>query len=62
MAERVAGIGAWDAEDEHALVSAVSYDDPRVAGGPIPLERDRVTVVLACVEFNEHDWLLSGFG
>jgi hypothetical protein len=28
MAERVAGIGAWDAEDEQALVSAISYDDP----------------------------------
>src|SRR3990170_4842889 len=61
MAERVAGIGARDPEDEQALVSAVSYDDPRVAGVPIPLERDRVTVVVACVEFHEHDWLLSGF-
>jgi hypothetical protein len=57
MAERVAGIGAWDAEDEQALVSAISYDDPRVAGVPIPLERDCVTVVVACVEFREHDWL-----
>jgi hypothetical protein len=61
MAERVAGIGAWDADDEQALVSAISYDDPRVAGVPIPLERDRVTVVMAYVEFHEHDWLLSGF-
>jgi hypothetical protein len=62
MAERVAGIGAWDAEDEQALVSAISYDDPRVAGVPIALERDGVTVVVACVEFHERDWLLSGFG
>jgi hypothetical protein len=62
MAERVAGIGAWDAEGEQALVSAISYDDPRVAGVPIPLERDGVTVVVACVDFHEHYWLLSGFG
>jgi hypothetical protein len=62
MAERVAGIGAWDAEDEQALVSAISYDDPRVARVPIPLERDHETSVLACVEFHKHDWLLPGFG
>jgi hypothetical protein len=31
--------------------------DPRVAGVPIPLERDCLTVVVACVEFHEHDWL-----
>src|SRR4051812_48735102 len=62
MTERVAGIGARDAEDEQAFVSAVSYDDPRIAVGAIPFERDRVTVVLACVELHEHDWLLSGFG
>jgi hypothetical protein len=62
MAERVAGIGAWDAEDQQALVSAISYDDPRVARVPIPLERDRETSVLAYVEFHKHDWLLPGFG
>ena len=59
MTEGVAGIGAWDAEDEQALVSAISYDNPRVAGVPIPLERDRVTVGMALVEFHEHEWLLS---
>src|SRR4051794_5158528 len=61
MAERVAGIGARDAEEEQALVSAISYDDPRVAGLAIPLERDRVTVVVAYVELHEHDWLLPRF-
>src|SRR5215207_11472896 len=62
MAERVAGICARDAEDEQALISAISYDDPGVARVPIPLERDRETSVLACVEFHKHDWLLPGFG
>src|SRR4051794_16785695 len=62
MAERVAGIRAWDPEEEQALVSAVGYDDARVAGVPVPLERDRVTVVVAYVELHEHDRLLSGFG
>ena len=62
MAERVAGICAGDAEDEQALISAISYDDPGVARVPIPLERDRETSVLACVEFHKHDWLLPGFG
>ena len=40
----------------------ISYDDPGVARVPIPLERDRETSVLACVEFHKHDWLLPGFG
>src|SRR5688500_14452038 len=62
MAERVAGIGPWHAEHEQALVSAIGDDDPRRAGGPIPLERDRETGVMARVEFREHDWLLPGFG
>jgi hypothetical protein len=62
MAERVAGIGARDAEDEQALVSAISYDDPRVDRVSIPLERDRETSVLACVEFHKRDWLIPGFG
>jgi hypothetical protein len=48
------GIGAWDAEDEQALVP-VSYDDPRVARVPIPLGRDHEASVLACVEFHKHD-------
>jgi hypothetical protein len=60
MAERVAGISAWDAEDEQALVSGISYHEPRFAGVPIPFERDCVTVVVACVEFHEHD-LASSF-
>jgi hypothetical protein len=56
------GFAPWDAEDEQALISAISYDDPGVARVPIPLERDRETSVLACVEFHKHDWLLPGFG
>ena len=61
MAERVAGIGARDAEDEHALVSAIKLH-ARVARVPIPRERDREPSVLACVEFHKHDWFLTGFG
>jgi hypothetical protein len=53
---------APDAEDEQALMSAISYDDPGVARVRIPLERDRDSSVLACVEFHKHDWLLPGFG
>jgi hypothetical protein len=61
MAERVAGGLPWDGEHEQARGAAVSYDDLRVVGVPVPLERDHITSVLACVELHEHDWLLSGF-
>jgi hypothetical protein len=54
IAERVAGIGAWDEEHEPARVPDVSYDDLGLAGVPLPLERDLVAGLLACVEFNKH--------
>jgi hypothetical protein len=61
MAERVAGLGAWDKERELARSVALNYDYPSVAGIPIPFERDRESTVSARVEFHKHDWLLSGF-
>jgi hypothetical protein len=62
MAERLTGVGAWDREHEQALVADVCHDDLGLARVPIPLERDRVVSVLACVQFDEHDRLLSGSG
>ena len=62
MPERVAALGARDEERESARVPAVGYDDLVLARVPLPLERDPVAGVLACVEFHKHDWLLSGFG
>src|SRR5215213_10131554 len=60
MPERLTGVGAWDGEHEQALVADVCHDDLGLARVPIPLERDRGTSVLACVQFVEHDRLLSG--
>src|SRR3954465_6988549 len=62
MAERLTGVRAWDREHEQALVADVCHDDLALARVPIPLERDRVISVLACVRFDEHDRLLSGSG
>src|SRR3954471_5121554 len=61
MAEGVAGLGAWDGERELVRSLRLGYDDPRVAGVPIPFERDRESTVSARVEFHKHDWLLAGF-
>jgi hypothetical protein len=58
MAERVAGVGAWDAEHETACVPDVVHDDLCAARVAVPLEGDRAAGVLACVEFQEHEWLL----
>src|SRR5918992_3964177 len=60
MAERVAGLLADDGEHEQARGPAVADDDLGLARIPVPLERDRVTSVVACVEFHKHAWLLSG--
>jgi hypothetical protein len=61
MAERVAGLGAWNNERELVRSPALNYHDPRVAGIPIPFERDRESTVSASVEFHKHNGLLSGF-
>src|SRR4051794_24717357 len=60
MAERLTGVGAWDREHEQALVADVCRDDPGLSRVPIPFERDRVISVLARVQLDEHDRLLSG--
>jgi hypothetical protein len=55
MAERVGGLDARDAEHRLTCGADVADDDlglPRVA---VPFERDRETVAVACVEFNEHE-------
>src|SRR3954469_6001636 len=62
MAERLTGVGAGDREYEQGLIADVCHDDLALARVPIPLERDRVISVLACVRFDEHDRLLSGSG
>src|SRR3954454_23509624 len=54
MPERVAGVGAWNGNHGQPLGLAVSDDDLRVVRVSVPLERDRVAGVLACVEFDEH--------
>src|SRR4051794_3241962 len=54
MAERVAGVGAWNGNHGQPLGLAVSDDDLRAVRVSVPLERDRVAGVLACVEFDEH--------
>jgi hypothetical protein len=58
MTEGVAGVGRWDGKDELAGGSDVTYDDLRGARLAVPLERDGVAIVLACVEFYKHVWLL----
>src|SRR5918999_4592159 len=63
VAERVAGVGAQNGENEQARVPDVGQDDLGLAGVTIPLERDRVTSVLAGVQLHEHEptpfWLRS---
>src|SRR4051812_31520485 len=54
MPERVAGVGAWNGNHEQPLGLAVRDDDLSVVRVSVPLERDRVAGVLACVEFDEH--------
>src|ERR671915_1003897 len=60
MAERVAGLLADDGEHEQARGPAVADDDLGLARIPVPLERDRVTSIVACVELHKHAWVLSG--
>src|SRR5688572_25486695 len=60
MAERVAGLLADDGEHEQARGPAVADDDLGLARIPVPLERDCVTSIVACVELHKHAWLLSG--
>src|SRR3954454_1799211 len=62
VAERFAGVLGGDREREHARGPAVSDDDPGLARVAVPLERDHVARIVACVEFNKHAWLLSGSG
>jgi len=60
MAERVGGVGAGNPEHDLFCGSDVVDDDLRVPGVAVPLERHRVTVIGASVEFNEHGRDLSG--
>src|SRR4051812_20774451 len=62
MAERVAGVLGGDGERKHARAPAVSDDDLGLARVAVPLERDHVAGIVACVEFHKHAWLLSGSG
>ena len=54
MAERVGGVDAGDAEHGLACGADVADDDLGLPSVAVPFERDRETVVVACVEFNEH--------
>src|SRR5215210_2645294 len=54
MAERLASALAGHGEHLHAKGSVVSDDDLRLARVVIPLKRDRVTSIVACVEFYKH--------
>src|SRR5512147_2147986 len=62
MPERLGGVLAGDGEHEHARGPAVGDDDLGLARMAVPLERDRVTRIVACVELHKHACLLSGFG
>ena len=62
MAERFAGVLAADGEHEHAQGPAVTDDDLGLARIPVPLERDRVTSILVCVEFQTRLAPFSGPG
>jgi hypothetical protein len=55
MAERVGGLDAGDAEHGLACGADVTDDDLGLPCVAVPFERDRETVVVACVEFNEHE-------
>src|SRR3954469_7089027 len=54
IAERLAGALAGHGDHEHARGSVVSDDDLRLVRVVVPFERDRVTSIVACVEFYEH--------
>ena len=55
MPERVAGTCPRNRERELARGSDVGYDELGLSGVPVPLERDRKTIGVACVKFNKHD-------
>src|SRR3954471_16046876 len=54
MAERLAGALAGHGEHEQARGSVVSDDDLRLVRVVVPFERDRVTSIVARVEFYKH--------
>src|SRR4051795_6269003 len=54
MAERLAGALAGHGEHEHARGSVVSDNDLRLVRVVVPFQGDRVTSIVACVEFYEH--------
>src|SRR3954447_1020792 len=58
VAERFAGVLGGDREREDARGPAVSDDDLGLARVAVPLERDHVARIVACVEFHKHAWLL----
>src|SRR3954463_10284885 len=62
VAECLAGVLGGNGEREHARGPSVSDDDLGLARVAVPLERDHVTRIVACVEFHKHAWLLSGSG
>ena len=54
MAERVRSVHVGDPEHSLARSPGVVDDDLGLPGVAVPFERDRETVVVARVEFNEH--------
>jgi hypothetical protein len=54
MAERVGSMGAWNAEHGVTRAPHIVNDDLRLARVAVPLQGHCETVILACVEFNEH--------
>ena len=59
MAERVAGTCRRNQEYDVARGSDLVYDDLGLSCVPVPLERDRKTIGVAGVKFNEHEPLPS---
>src|SRR4051812_6035768 len=62
MPERFAGVLAGHGEHVNARGPPVCDDDLGLARIAVPLERDRVTSIVACVELHKHAGLLAGFG
>jgi hypothetical protein len=62
MAECLPGTGRRDANTSRLVVRISPTTICVMAGFAVPLERHRVTIDLARVEFHEHEWFLSGFG
>src|SRR3954449_1203982 len=58
VAECLAGVLGGNGKREHARGPRVSDHDLGVARVAVPLERDHVTRIVACVEFHKHVWLL----